>query len=123
MAAAAGEPIRYGEFAKMKFIGIPKFTGIFILVLIVLLCTLIYYWRNPWLRSEYQLGQQVIDKIEQFKTENRRLPESMNEIEPKYYTEEGPIYYQKLSASHYIIWFGLSLGESYTYDSENKRWQ
>ena len=106
----------------MKPIGVLKAAAIFVLLLLALLCGLICYWRNPWLRSEYKLGQQVIRKIEKFQAEHHRLPENMDEIEPKLFSEEGPICYQKLSANHYEIWFGLSLGESYTYDLEDKKW-
>ena len=70
-------------------------------------------------RSE---GERVVRKIGQFRQSESRLPESLNEIGlPD--SEEGPIYYKKLSENRYQVWYGTSLGESVTYDSERKSWE
>ena len=67
-------------------------------------------------------GNEIIGKIEDFRKEKGRLPVSLSEIgiEEK---EEGPIYYDRKSETRYILWFGTSLGESVTYDSETKKWE
>lgn len=67
-------------------------------------------------------GNKAVAKIEKFRSEKGRLPDSLSEI-GIVETESGPIYYQKKSESKYILWFGKELGESATYDSETKQWK
>jgi hypothetical protein len=66
-------------------------------------------------------GDTVIARIENYRAANDKLPNSLTDlgIEEK---ESGPIYYQKSSEKNYIIWFGMTLGESTTYDSITKTW-
>ena len=67
-------------------------------------------------------GNEAAAKIEKFRNEKGRLPNSLSEtgiVE----TEAGPIYYRKESESKYILWFGKELGESVVYDSETKQWK
>jgi hypothetical protein len=72
-------------------------------------------------RQLVRAGGEIIAKIESFKKENRRLPESLTEVgvEEK---DEGPIYYERKSETKYVLWFGMELGESVTYDSESRKW-
>ena len=67
-------------------------------------------------------GDKIVAKIESYKKEKRRLPESLLEVgaEEK---EEGPIYYSRKSETKYVLWFGMELGESVTYDSETRKWR
>lgn len=66
-------------------------------------------------------AETVISKIEHFKTDNSRLPNSLAEI-GVVENEEGPTSYRKLSEASYQIWFGTDLRESSTYNSDNKKW-
>ena len=67
-------------------------------------------------------GNEIVNKIENFRRENGKIPESLTElgIEVK---EEGPIYYRKESGSRYVVWLGRELGESVTYDSDIHEWK
>ena len=67
-------------------------------------------------------GNEIVTKIEKFKSEKGRLPNSLNEIGIAE-SESGPIYYKKESESKFILWFGKELGESMTYDSQTKEWK
>lgn len=67
-------------------------------------------------------GNEVVAKVEYFRSEKGRLPDSLSEVGIAE-TESGPIYYQKKSESKYILWFGKELGESKTYDSDTKQWK
>lgn len=67
-------------------------------------------------------GDLVISKIETFRKDKNKLPETLSEIGLKD-TEDGPIYYKKESDTKYIIWFGTQLGESATYESDTKEWR
>jgi hypothetical protein len=66
-------------------------------------------------------GNETVAKVEKFRNEKGRLPNSLSEI-GTLETENGPIYYRKESDTKYIIWFGKELGESATYDSATKKW-
>ena len=67
-------------------------------------------------------GNEAVVKIEKFRNEKGRLPDSLSETGIAE-TESGPIYYRKESESKYILWFGKGLGESVVYDSETKQWK
>ncbi len=66
-------------------------------------------------------GNALIEQIESFKKANLRLPEDLGElgIAEKM---EGPLYYQKLSAEHYTVHFGTTVGESKIYRAEQRAW-
>ena len=71
--------------------------------------------------EKLKAGNERVAKIEKFRNEKSRLPNSLSEI-GIVEDESGPIYYRKESETKYIIWFGKELGESATYDSETKKW-
>jgi hypothetical protein len=71
-------------------------------------------------KHEYSL--RLIEQIEQFKKEKKKLPLNLSEIEIQE-KEDSPAYYQKESDSTYIIWYGTALGESKTYYSKKQKWQ
>ncbi|HEY9403186.1 MAG TPA: hypothetical protein VIQ24_10865 [Pyrinomonadaceae bacterium] len=62
-------------------------------------------------------GDKIVARIESFKKEKQRLPESLSEVGVKE-KEEGPIYYAKKSDTRYVLCFGMELGESVIYDSD-----
>ena len=67
-------------------------------------------------------GNETVSKIEKFRGEKGRLPNSLSEI-GVVESESGPIYYRKESETKFILWFGKELGESVVYDSETKQWK
>jgi hypothetical protein len=67
-------------------------------------------------------GNEIAAKVEKFRSEKGRLPNSLSEI-GVVEIESGPIYYKKESETKYILWFGKELGESVVYDSETKQWK
>jgi hypothetical protein len=73
-------------------------------------------------QSRQTEGDEVVAKVEQFHVSKNRLPKSLNEIGINE-TEEGPIHYKQLSETRYQVWYGTSLGESVTYDSDRKTWE
>ena len=73
-------------------------------------------------KNKIKTGNEIVNKIENFKKDKGKLPETLSEtgIEEK---EEGPIYYRKQHETKYILWFGTTLGESVTYNSDTKEWK
>jgi hypothetical protein len=72
-------------------------------------------------RKLKESGAAVIAKIENFRTENSKLPDTLSDVEVQD-SEEGPFYYRKTGESSYEVWFGADLGESVTYDSKSHKW-
>lgn len=70
-------------------------------------------------RQDY--ADMLIEKVETFKRKNNRLPKDVSELG---LTEkmDSPAFYQMETDSTYIVWYGLSLGESKTYNSATKEW-
>jgi hypothetical protein len=72
-------------------------------------------------KARIREGNRIVTKIESFRRDKGRLPNTLSEIgiEEK---EEGPFYYEKKSEGKYVLWFGTTLGESVTYDSDTRKW-
>ncbi len=88
--------------------------------LIIILLTLIPVCLSC--NAKIKAGNEIVNKIENFKKDKRKLPETLWEIgiEEK---EDSPIHYKKESETKYILWFGTTLGESVTYNSDTKEWK
>ena len=72
-------------------------------------------------KSKEELGNEVIIKVEKYKLKKGSLPNNLDDVGIEE-TLEGPIFYQKESDSTFIVWYGLTLGESRTYNSKTKSW-
>ncbi len=72
--------------------------------------------------SEIRQGNEIVSKIEKFKSEKNRLPNNLTEL-GLVEDEAGPIYYEKKGETKFILWFGKALGESAIYDSDTKQWK
>lgn len=100
-----------------------KRTYILLLILFLVLIGLyLFFLKDTREESLIKQGNEIVFKIEHYKNVNGKLPISLTEIniEEKL---EGPIYYELKGSSRYILWFGTTLGESITYDSEQKKWE
>ena len=98
--------------------------------LVIVLATLLaaiaawrWYIDHPTLWPKYRQAKEIVAEIEQFKASHGRLPTSLTEINGQSQSEADPIYYQPFNETDYVVWFGRSLGESYTYDSQSGAWQ
>ncbi|GEN76392.1 MULTISPECIES: hypothetical protein [Chryseobacterium] len=71
-----------------------------------------------------QEANHIINKIEEYRKSNKKLPENLNEIGVKE-TEEGPVFYKRIGLSNYIIWIQAesSMGDSDIYYSDTKKWE
>ena len=70
-------------------------------------------------RQEY--AEMLIEKVETFKKTNNRLPKNVSELG---LTEkmDSPAFYQMETDTTYMVWYGLSVGESKIYKSSTKKW-
>ncbi|KAF5061563.1 hypothetical protein DSECCO2_314140 [anaerobic digester metagenome] len=68
-------------------------------------------------------GNTLVEKIEVFRTENKRLPTSLDELGIEERDGIDVLYYDKRDSLHYTVSFGTSLGESVIYYSDTKQWE
>jgi hypothetical protein len=78
-------------------------------------------WAIPELSPRYRTAVALVESVEEFRRIRGRLPLSHEELDPSI-TESGPAYYELQGPRRYTVHFGLSLGESYTYDSSTGQW-
>ena len=64
---------------------------------------------------------ELINKVEEFEKQNGRLPNNVTEM-GLIELENSMAFYEKKNDSVYVIWFGLGLGESQTYNSKTRKW-
>ena len=81
-----------------------------------------WYESHPEWWPQYRKGQELIARVEAYRKAHGRLPASQEEVAPEI-DESGPAYYDRTGDQTYIVWFGRSLGESYTYDSSTGSWR
>ena len=66
-------------------------------------------------------GEYLINKIENFRIKNKRLPNTVLELGEKEPMNQGP-YYEKKDSVNYIIYFNIGFDEAKIYYSETKKW-
>lgn len=93
-----------------------------IALLLTIFAALLFLFEPVWLfhHSDFKVGKQIISRVEAFRASHGHLPDNLKDVGM---TEDDlSVYYRKDGDTHYIIWFGTTLGESETYDSDTKRW-
>ena len=86
----------------------------------VLAATWGWYVAHPSLWPEYRQATALIAAIEQFKSSHGRLPADISQLPEPNKLRYGRVFYQATGQTDYEVWFGRSLGESYTYDSSSR---
>jgi hypothetical protein len=76
-------------------------------------------WWFHW--QDYEKGNQIISRVELFRAAHKRLPETLEEI--GFDDPDTRVYYQKVSADEYWVWFAITVGEAATYSSSEKKWE
>lgn len=75
-------------------------------------------WLFHW--NDFRTGNRIIMQVETFRQSHGRLPENLEEVG---ITDPNPrVFYRKTNDHEYVVWFGISVGESETYDSSTKKW-
>jgi len=73
-----------------------------------------------WGPSKRDASNIAISKIEEFRKVKGRLPDSLSEAGAQ--DGESCPCYCKTGNDSYLVWYGTTLGESDTYDSETRKW-
>lgn len=72
--------------------------------------------------SQQRDAEEMVNKVEAFRTSNGHLPDSLAQLGLKE-VEEGPVYYRRETDTSFIVWYGRELGESRTYHSVSRSWE
>jgi hypothetical protein len=99
----------------------------YILGVLSFLLLLLAFWgfflRNERENRLKEKGSVLIEKIELFRLEHKRLPNTLEEMGIEERDGIDELYYDKRDSSNYTISFGTSLGESEFYYSDTKQWE
>jgi hypothetical protein len=92
-------------------------------ILVPLVCVSLFLWQPLWLfhRRDLRDGNVVVEHVESFRREQGRLPNSLEELGIQGLSDQ--LYYQKVDAKNYQVWFSIALGESEVYDSSTGQWR
>ena len=93
---------------------------IIVIVLVAALMTLYIYLRGARDRRLMHRGGEIVVKIEEFRSQKKRLPNSLRDFG---IVDESELFYTKWDSVNYFLWYGTNLGESMTYYSDSKGWE
>lgn len=71
--------------------------------------------------SLQELGEQAVAKVEAFRQQNGRVPESLKEAGLRD-EGSGPVYYKTDAACLYLVYYREGLGESVSYCGATHQW-
>jgi hypothetical protein len=104
-----------------------RYLRISISTLAVVVCCLVagcaFIWQPVWLYHwrDFRKASEVISRVEAFRKSHRSLPETLDEVGMA--DPDLKVFYRRNGDTQYYVWFGTTLGESETYDSQTKRWE
>ena len=87
-------------------------------VVVVILFSFQGEWRERGLKKQ---SEPIQAALETYRQQHGRYPDSLSQAGLEE-TEEGPLYYDRKSETAYILWYGLTLGESRVFHSVDRQW-
>ena len=99
--------------ARIALIAIPTCTTLAILLFLYQPVQL-FHW------SDFKTGNELVFRVEEFRVSHGRLPETLSDVGID--DADSRVFYRKVSDDEYRVWFGISVGESETYNSRTKKW-
>lgn len=79
-------------------------------------------WGNLREKELMREGTNIVQRVEQFRLDNGRLPKNLLET-GLLESEEGPLYYEKRGDEHYVIFFSVGFDDLWGYYSDSKKWE
>lgn len=95
----------------------------FLGVLLLLFVVWFFYFRTARENNLINEGNILVKKIELFRAENKRLPNSLEEIGIPEKDGFNVLYYYKRDSLHYTVSFPISAEEHKFYYSDTKQWE
>lgn len=97
-----------------------------LLIIISILFTLFIVWfiflKDIPSQRLMKEGSEVIQKIEIFKTQNKRLPNALSEL-GIVESESDRIFYEKRTDTYYVVYFNIGFDDIKAYHSDSKKWE
>ncbi len=91
-------------------------------VLVVVFLAVFFYLRSSEAKTYKEEGFVLIKKVETYKKDYGKLPESVKDLNLTPEMGEGP-YYEKIDSLKYIVYFNIGFDNTLTYYSESKDWK
>jgi hypothetical protein len=90
---------------------------------IILISVVVFFYLRIAEDEEYkEAGSLLVEKVEKYKLENGKLPETVSELHLKSEMGEGP-YYEKIDSLKYIVYFNIGFDDMFMYNSETNIWK
>lgn len=96
--------------------------GLFLVVILIIAASVIIWLRHTEDNSYKKRGDELIKKIEIFRHDRNRLPNTVTELGLQEPMNEGP-YYQKKDSTNYVVFFNISFDNAKVYSSKTKQWK
>lgn len=93
-----------------------------ILVVVVVLVGVFIYLRINENSTYKSKGNFIIEKVEEYKSKNKRLPKSLEELNVETGMGEGP-YYEMIDSTKYKVYFNIGFDNTLIYHSDTKEWK
>jgi hypothetical protein len=116
--------VMYRERALGKTGGSKRTNKISLIVgLLFVLAGGVFFALSPYGRiREYFLSHYIVGRVESFRQQQQRLPDSIREIDPSLDTARGPVFYEKLGPDAFIVWYGWGLRTTVVFNSATGEW-
>ena len=100
----------------------------YILIIVLIIGSVFSFWffylKDKRERDLMAKGKELVEKVEEYKTKNHKLPGSLLDIGIiQNETTETQFNYEKRNNDHYVIWLGISAEDSKFYYSDTKKWE
>lgn len=102
--------------------------GLFFVSTILILSLLVVIWYAFYFRSNREIklmkeGERIVNKVEEYKKTNDRLPNSLSEIGIEEREGFNVLYYYKRDSINYTVSFPISAEKHKFYYSDSKKWE
>ena len=91
-------------------------------ILVIVLSIVLYGLHKKAENDYYERGAQLITKIEKFRNDKKRLPDTIEELGIEEPMNDGP-YYEKKDSAKYVVFFSIGFDNTLIYYSDKKEWK
>jgi uncharacterized protein YxeA len=92
-----------------------------LVIILFFAIAVIFYFRYTENKSYTSKGNELIEKVEEYKQKNGELPETVSDLGIIETMGEGP-YYEKIDSLNYIVFFNIGFDNRKIYYSHSKKW-
>jgi hypothetical protein len=93
-----------------------------VIIVLALAALLVFYFRYSESKKYEKQGIELISKIEEYRKQNNKLPNTVADLGLVEPMNQGP-YYEKKDSLNYIVFFNIGFDNSKIYSSQTKEWK